>query len=341
MKDRLTSITWRQVLPILIAVFALFGVNLVVDTGTPDEPEKPSSITITVNTNTGPTTITTTPAAVEAAAPVDAGGRDETPPGLSPEAVAAAAAQQDLFAKKDRLPLTQPDAAPEQPGCRSNFVKSYSSRGGTKPRLIVEHYTVSGNLPGFRDINALTAYSNNTANGVSWTYNFDRDGNCAYTVRETDKPWTQATMNRVSIGIEIINRGAGDGPLFTSSGLKRHARVVSDISRRWDIPVRRGKINRSTCTVVRSGILDHNSLGTCGGNHFDITPYDVDKIITAVRVYRAKTDATTRRCNELAALRKRAAWRKRTGRTPTWTKSRATRARALKRVLGPKAASCR
>lgn len=327
----------------VIAVIVAFGVKIPgIAQTTP--PEVTST---TVSTPAGPSDVTAKTADVEALAGTHDGSRDETPPGLSPEAAIAAQEEADLLAKGDPLSPLNVLAAPSQRGCRSQFVKSSSTRGGTKPVWIVSHYTVSGNLPGFRDINALTAYSNNPQNGVSWHYNVDRQGNCAYTVPETQKAWTQAAANRPSIGIEIVNRGRGDAPLFTKAGLKKYARLLSDIAYRWHIPIQHGKAS-ADCRVIRKGLLDHNDLGACGGNHFDITPYKIEDIIAAVKRYRATAGrqinypkvanfGPKRRawCQDLAIVRKNA---KQFG---GWTVPRRTAARRLKIQIGAGQSHCR
>lgn len=321
-------------LALALAVLAVFGVTVkVTHSGTE------TTISIGVQSSHGPTEITTTPADLAAVSDIanHDGAKDETPPAMSEQQVEQFYKQVEAFGRRDGLPLAQPDAAPEQPGCKSRFVSTKSSRGGIKPRWLVMHYTVSPNLPGTRDLEALTTYSNNPGNGVSWTFNIDRDGNCFYTVRETDKPWTQAAANPWSISTEIVNRGAGDRPLFTPNGLKKAARIWSDSAKRWDIPIRRGRVNRRNCSPTRSGILDHNDLGVCGGGHVDITPHDIDQIITAIRIYRQSQAPLERKiakwCRSLKIVRAKIRARE----------SNATQrryGRLLKKVLIARGAEC-
>lgn len=325
----------------VIAVLVAFGFKIPGVAST-----SPDVTTTTVRTPLGTTQITADTGDVEQLGGSHDGTRDETPASLSPEAAATAQAQADQIARRDPLSPLDVLAAPQQRGCRSQFVRSHSTRGGTKPVWIVSHYTVSPNLPGFRDINALTAYSNNSQNGVSWHYNVDRQGNCAYTVPETQKAWTQAAANRLSIGIEIINRGRGDAPLFTADGLKRYARLLSDIARRWNIPIQRGKAS-SSCRVIRRGLLDHNDLGACGGNHFDVTPYSIGAIIRAVKRYRSTTGRRVRYPHVQNFGPKRRAWCDRLAlvrahaHTGGWTKRRTAAARRYKMLIGPGQSRCR
>lgn len=243
---------------IAFGVLALFGVAISV-TNDGDA----TTVSVTVDTPHGPTDITAKTGDVEASG---AGVHDHMKNAPSQAIETSANAVADAAAETNPLSPFAPLAAPFQPGCRSQFIQgNFSSRFGTGPAWLTTHYTVSGNLPGFRDLNALTAYASDRRNGVSWHYNLDREGNCVYTVRETNAAWTQAAANRLSIGIEVINRGRGDAPLFTKSGLRKYARILSDIAYRWNIPIQRGQANKSTCAVIRKGLIDHNDLGTCGG----------------------------------------------------------------------------
>jgi hypothetical protein len=316
----------------LVGLLAAFGLGV---TGTATTGV---SVT-TVRGPAGPTTVVAPAKAVESARETSThqGARDEDPGTATSAELAAAKKQQLAFSRSDRLPPTIPLAAPSQPGCRTRMVVNKSSRHGVRPRLLVMHYTVSPNRPGFQDVNAITTLFNQRSFAASSTYVIDRDGNCNYIVAEAEKPWTQAAANPVSISWEIINTGS-ERPLFTKTGLKKMARIVSDSARRWHIPIRAGKVRRG-CLVVRSGVIDHRAFGACGGNHGDIYPFSTAPIIAAAKAHRVSP--AKRRCDELRALRQRARWRKRTGRTPTWTKDRAKRARALKRALGAKAAACR
>lgn len=209
--------------------------------------------------------------------------RNENPPGVTPQALEDGREQQERLAALDQLPVVVPDAAPVQAGCRSRFIPSYSSRRGVAPRLFVLHYTVSPNRPGWSDVDGITGYFARPSTNASSNYVIDAEGNCNYLVREADKAWTQAALNPVSISVEIINTGreptligAAGGP-----GLRQLARVARDATRRWGIPLRRGRV--SGASVATSGIVAHKDLGAAGGGHVDISPYNVDKVIAAAR----------------------------------------------------------
>jgi hypothetical protein len=66
-------------------------------------------------------------------------------------------------------------------------------------------------------------------------------------------------------------------------------------------PIRRG--TSSNCAPARSGILDHQTFGGCGGGHVDISPWrkSVDPIIIDARRlcekrYRGAGKPTPARC---------------------------------------------
>ena len=210
--------------------------------------------------------------------------RSENPSGVKPAQLDAAREQQEKLAASDQLPIIFPDAAPVQRGCTTRLVRNYSSRRGVRPRVFVLHYTVSANRPGWSDVNAIVSLFDRASYAASSNYVIDNEGNCAYIVRETDKAWTQAAANPISISVEVVNTGH-ELTYAGTAGLQKIAMVVSDALKRWDIPLQRGLV--VGCTVKSAGIIDHSSLGACGGGHHDITPYSVPEVIAAVRAFRA------------------------------------------------------
>lgn len=327
----------------------LASVALVVTIADDDQDGRPDRVAITVKVD-GPapgraqdTTVTVpAPAVAEARAGAadHAGQAREVLPDVPAQELEAGRAQQDRLARTDQLPVVSPDAAPEQAGCASRFVRNYSSRRGVRPRLLVVHYTVSPNRPGWSDVNAITSLFDRASFQASSHYIIDAEGHCAYIVRESDKAWTQAGFNPTSISVEVINTGR-EGRLLDPAGYRKLGRVFADAAKRWDIPIRRGTI--SGCTVTRSGIVDHNQLKVCGGGHVDITPYPLEPVITATTAARSSGTPTTatdrRRCGALADHRRKV----RTGQG-YWTPTRVRRARYLKTTLaraGIDASRCR
>jgi hypothetical protein len=165
--------------------------------------------------------------------------------------------------------LTGPLAAQETPGCRTRFVRNFSSRNGTPVRVIVWHQTVSFDRPGGADQDGLTALANTRSSGVSWHYLIGgKDGRCTFTVPTNLKAWTQGNANQFAIGIEV--QAFGSEPRYVSgAGRAKLLRVTRFLGRRFGIPMRRGLVRN--CRVVRSGIVEHSDLGPCGGGHVDVT----------------------------------------------------------------------
>lgn len=254
-----------------------------------------------------PTATLTVPAAAIAQAKAGLGDhanlRDQAPAAAPATVIAAAQAQDKALAANDKLPKVFPDAAPEQRGCVTRLVQDYSSRNGVAPREFVLHYTVSPNRPGWSDVNAVEAEFNTWAFQASSNYIIDAEGNCAYIVRETDKAWTQAAANPVSISVEVIDTGH-ESVYLPKPGLDKLAMVISDALARWKIPVQLGAFANGVLT--RPGILDHRMLGAAGGGHFDIDPIiggqfndpqglaRVVQVIAAVKAFRAKQVAAAK-----------------------------------------------
>lgn len=224
------------------------------------------------------------------------GSRGQAPAGASAEALRNARAQDVRLAKADNLPRVFPDAAPQQRGCVTRLVQNYSSRNGVAPRAFILHYTVSPNRPGWSDVNAVVGIFDTAAYQASSNYVIDGEGNCAYIVRETDKAWTQAAANPVSISVEVIATGQ-ESQYIAKPGLAKLAMVISDALNRWKIPLQLGAFSNGVLT--RPGILDHRMLGPAGGGHFDIDQIiagrfndasglrRVEQVIAAVRAFRA------------------------------------------------------
>jgi hypothetical protein len=176
-----------------------------------------------------------------------------------------------------------PLASPQQAGCLTRQIPhNFSNRNGTRPLLIVLHYTVSHNVVGWGDVNSIFAFFSQSSTQASSNYVNDNEGHCIYMVPETQKAWAQAGFNSyTACSFEVVNTGSEPtyvGP-FGGPGERQLAREVHDCAQRWHIPIRQGKT--SGCQVVRSGIVDHHSLGSCGGGHFDIGHYSVPRIIQA------------------------------------------------------------
>ncbi|MDX8151081.1 N-acetylmuramoyl-L-alanine amidase [Patulibacter brassicae] len=276
----------------LVAVLAAIALGVATDDGAPPPATTSSVVTLPLAPSAiadpgQPDAVTVPSQALEQAARATEdhrGSRSENPPGVSAGELDAGREQQEDLVQRDDLPNVTPLAAPSQRGCRSTFVRNASSRRGVKPRLFVVHYTVSANRPGWDDVNAIVGLFNTPSFAASSSYVIDDEAHCAYIVRESDKPWTQAGFNPVSISVEMIATGR-EGRLTSAAGMRRLGQVISDSTRRWGIPLQRGAV--SGCTVTRAGIVDHRQLGSCGGGHVDISPYSLAPVIAAAKAARA------------------------------------------------------
>jgi hypothetical protein len=259
---------------------------LVINVGSADKPHQPVQ----------PITVPKIAVQQTQDAKPEAGMRDETPDNVPPKQIEAGREQQDHLAIKDLLPIGLPLAAPVERGCRSEFVRNSSSRRGVAPREVVIHWTGSKNVPGWSDVQGVVAWFNNVQSQASSNYVIDAEGHCAYIVREYDKAWAQAAFNPLALSIEVVNSGGPfenfGGYLVPKPGLRKIGQVVADMARRWHIPLRVGATYN--CRVLRGGIVDHKSLGICGGGHPDIGKYSLAPIIHAAR--HARTLYNHHRC---------------------------------------------
>lgn len=208
--------------------------------------------------------------------------RDETPPG-APQGEQRKAEERQ--GERRALEGTEGPNAPQPVGgaqsysCRSTPVRSYSSRNGARPGLLVWHYTVSANRPGWGDVNAIVGLFRNVGFGASSNYVIDLEGHCARLVPESAKAWTQGAANPWSISIEMIGNGRESKSTWDNSrGVRVAAAVFRDAAKRWGIPIREGA---GGCSLVRSGIVDHDRL-SCN-DHTDIRPFSLAHLIALTK----------------------------------------------------------
>lgn len=268
----------QKVLGAIAAVLAIIGGTVIVWDGDGPGPNPAHTVTIprtlplvaakvdTADPGRQPDALlkATAPAFEEVNTVTESGLRGEQPS-------AANVAAQDQAAHDDQLPLVTADAAPTSTGCLSRFSPNYSSRRGVSPRVITLHETVSGNKPGWDDVNAVGVWLSSPRAQASANYILDREGHCLYSVRESDKAWTQAAANPWSISWEIVN-STHEANLIDGKGRAFLVVKLDGISSRWDIPLRVAKVT-GDCRVVAAGVTDHQSWGACGGGHVDISPF--------------------------------------------------------------------
>lgn len=232
--------------------------------------------------------------------------------------------------------LDGPLAAQEFPGCRTRFVRNYSSRNGASPRVIVWHQTVSRER-GWASQDALTAMADRPSSGVSWHFLIGRTtGHCTFSVPLHMKAWTQGNANPVAIGIEIEAYG-DERSYVAGAGERRLLQVTRELGRRFGIPMRKGRVSFAAgCrpVVQQAGIIEHSDLGSCGGGHADVTPWPTDRLLAKAAKADPKVAAARKACGVLNWHRKQAHAR------GHWTPVRARRARQLKQAIAAGRRAC-
>lgn len=194
-------------------------------------------------------------------------------------------------------PLPEAGAVQGFDGCVTRILPvNYSSRNGARASEFVLHYTVSFNVFGWGDVNSIVALFSNAARQASSNFVIDSEGHCAYIVPIEAKAWTQAGGNPWSISVEVI--AFGNEPAYLGdAGWAKLRSVARQVHNRTGIPLRRGAVS-SSCTPIRSGIVQHKDFGLCGGGHVDITPFSVDAVIRQVT-----GPATTLTASELKVVK--------------------------------------
>lgn len=282
-------VNWAATIVALVLGVAGFAVSVSVDSSDNGQGQTSKKYTVKVNEGAGdgaPTKTLTVPATVvekTATAVQDKQLRDETPPLAEQVAPGELTAAQEAAAriKATQPPLPTAGASAGFIGCRTQFVQNQSSRHGVRPQLQVLHYTVSHNILGWADVNAIVAFFDRSSTQASSNFVIDAEGNCAYIVPIEEKAWTQAAANPYSVSYEVINYG-NELQFMTSAGYAKLRSVMEQVSVRTGIPMRAAIVNG--CVPVRSGITDHQSFGYCGGGHHDIGPFPLAKILRILTV---------------------------------------------------------
>lgn len=285
---------WRKLIAVLVTLATVFAggaftLELLDDDGdghtdgarvTVRTKAPPVQVKVNEAPDDGAPTVTTQvpAAAVERAAQgIERDLHDETP-------VQAQAAPDSLKNTQEQVqtqkrtaePLPTAGASAGFTGCRTRFVGNQSSRRGVRPKYQVVHYTVSPNVPGWSDVNAIVALFDRASSQASSTFVIDREGNCAYIVPIEAKPWTQAAGNPLSVSYEVVNSGR-ESSFMDSAGYAKLRSVMREVSRRTGIPMRKGNVSTG-----RSGIVQHKDGGLAWGGHVDVTPYSIDSIVKIV-----------------------------------------------------------
>lgn len=266
---------------ILAILAVLIGGGVAVVTVIPDDGTTPATLTVDVDgldAGKAPDrTIEVPKTVVQAVAPALEDQLQNEAPAGAPAGDLAAAEKQAADIAETQLPLPTAGATAGFAGCRTSFVRNQSTRRGVRPQVQVLHYTVSANRPGWADVNAVVALFNRSSSQASSNFVIDGEGHCAYIVPIEAKAWTQAAGNPFSISYEIIDTGH-EVTYMAAAGFAKLRSVAREVARRTHIPMRRGTVS-SSCTVTRTGIVQHRDWGTCGGGHTDIYPFGVDQVV--------------------------------------------------------------
>ena len=145
---------------------------------------------------------------------------------------------------------------------------NYSSRGGTKVRLVVVH-TAEGSR-NFRDLGAF--FANPASQVSSQTGIDDTPGQIGEYVKRDAKPWTQGNANPYSTATELCAFAKWDAAEWS-----RHP-VMLDNCRQWiaeecayfGIPM--VKLTAAQAQGGQAGVCGHVDLGAAGGGHWDPGP---------------------------------------------------------------------
>lgn len=147
-------------------------------------------------------------------------------------------------------------------------VRNQSSRHGTAIELITVHDTEGGNIPhSNRDLTGLAAWFDRASTQASSHTATDGDGGSIRMVNDSAKAWHCAFYNSPSLGIEQVHKHPDK---WTAAQIDETARWVALWSRRYGIPIRKGKVSKDG-RIILSGVIEHRDLGNLGGGHFDCT----------------------------------------------------------------------
>ena len=142
---------------------------------------------------------------------------------------------------------------------------NYSSRGGTRVRLVVLH-----TAEGARTYRELGNFFANPSSGVSSHVGIDDTaGTVGEYVTPDGKAWTQANANPYSVAAELCAFASWSPSEWSNHGamLSNTAAWIAEECSRFGIPLRR--LNANQAQSGEAGVCQHVDLGTAGGNHWD------------------------------------------------------------------------
>jgi Putative peptidoglycan binding domain len=160
----------------------------------------------------------------------------------------------------------------------------YSSRGGSKVRLIVLHTS-----EGAQTYQSLGSWFGNASNQVSSHVGIDDTPNTVgQYVQRANKAWTSGNANPVAIQAELCTPSGAAANWTTSTWnshqqmLKNTAAWIAEEAAYFGIPIT--KLTTSQAQGSSAGVCQHNDLGSWGGGHYDCgTAFPIDDVIAMAK----------------------------------------------------------
>lgn len=157
---------------------------------------------------------------------------------------------------------------------------NYSSRGGSKVRLIVIH-TAEGALT-IEELGNFFASSSSEVS--SHTGIDDKDGVIGEYVQRSNKAWTAGNANPVGVQAELCAFAGWSKAEWDKhpNMLENCARWIAEEAAKFDIPIT--KLTDSQAQGSGRGVCQHENLGSWGGGHWDCGgSFPIDRVLDMAR----------------------------------------------------------
>jgi hypothetical protein len=157
---------------------------------------------------------------------------------------------------------------------------NYSSRGGSKVRLIVLH-----TAEGARTIEELGNYfASSSVDASSHAGADDKKNVVGEYVKRPNKAWTQANANPVCVSIELCAFAKWSTAEWNQhpNMLANCAQWIKEEAAYFGLPIT--KLNASQAQGSGKGVCQHNDLGSWGGGHWDCGGgFPIDKVLNMAK----------------------------------------------------------
>jgi hypothetical protein len=157
---------------------------------------------------------------------------------------------------------------------------NYSSRAGSKVRLIVLH-----TAEGASTYQNLGSYFANPKSQVSSHVGIDdTPGTVGEYVKRENKAWTAANANPYSIQAELCAWASWTIDQWATHPmmLQNCAQWIAEEATYYNIPIVR--LSPQQVQSGGTGVCEHVDLGTMGGNHYDCGPnFPIDQVISQAK----------------------------------------------------------